>query len=57
MERQYRILQLLKDGEKLTDATTELIKGMAQMLRQSGFKIDAKADVTGEIKSIFRLFW
>jgi len=50
-------LQLLKDGEKLTDATAELIRGGAQMLRQSGFKIDAKADVTGEIKSIFRLFW
>ncbi len=50
-------LQYLKSGEKLTDATTELIKGSAQMLRQSGFKIDAKADVTGNIKSIFRLFW
>jgi len=50
-------LHHLKNGEKLTDANVELIKGGAQMLRQSGFKIDAKADITGDIKSIFKLFW
>ncbi|MCR4322255.1 MAG: PEGA domain-containing protein [Candidatus Brocadiaceae bacterium] len=50
-------LQKLKNGEKLTDAAVKAIEGAAQMLRQSGFKIDAKADVKGEIKSIFRLFY
>ncbi|GJQ50175.1 hypothetical protein KsCSTR_00820 [Candidatus Kuenenia stuttgartiensis] len=50
-------LQHLKNGEKLTDANVELIKGGAQMLRQSGFKIDVKADVAKEINSIFELFW
>ena len=50
-------LHHLKNGEKLTDANVELIKSGAQMLRQSGFKIDVKADVAKEINSIFKLFW
>ena len=43
-------LQELKDKEKLTDAEVELIKGHAQMLRQSGFKVDVKEDIKGDIK-------
>ena len=43
-------LQELKDKEKLTDAEAESIKGHAQMLRQSGFKVDVKEDIKGDIK-------
>ena len=43
-------LQELKDKEKLTDAETESIKGHAQMLRQSGVKVDLKEDIKGDIK-------
>ncbi|MDO8743882.1 MAG: PEGA domain-containing protein, partial [Candidatus Brocadiaceae bacterium] len=55
-------LQELKDKEKLTDAEVESIKGHAQMLRQSGFKVDVKEDVKGDIKkgtfnSIFGLLF
>lgn len=51
-------LQDLKNGEKLTDATVELIKGGAQMLRQSGFNINVKGDFNIDPKkgnSIFNL--
>lgn len=33
----------LKAGEKLTDAQVKIMEGRAQMLRQSGFRVDAKA--------------
>lgn len=36
-------VQDLKSGEKLTDAQVELIKGKAQMFRQSGFKVDVQS--------------
>ena len=61
-------LQKLKNGEKLTDAAVKAIEGAAQMLRQSGYKVDVKGDVKldvkGDIKvdekgglfSIFKLF-
>lgn len=52
-------IQGLKNNEKLTDATVELIKGRAQMLRQSGFKVDVKEDVkvdAKKLKSIYNLF-
>lgn len=51
-------LQDLKNGEKLTDATVELIKGGAQMLRQSGFNVNIKGDFKIDPKkgnSIFNL--
>ncbi len=35
-------LNELQNNAKLTDATVEQIKGMAQMLRQSGYKVDTK---------------
>ena len=37
-------LQAIKSGEKMTDAEVEAIRGLAQTLRQSGFKVDVKAD-------------
>lgn len=61
-------LQKLKNGEKLTDAGVKAIEGAAQMLRQSGYKVDVKEDVNLDVKgdvkvdakgglySIFRLF-
>lgn len=39
-------LQELKTGEKLADANAERIRGFAQMLRQSGYKVDIKVDAT-----------
>ncbi len=55
-------LHELKDKEKLTDAEVEAIKGHARMLRQSGFKVDVKEDIKGDIKkgtlnSIFGLLF
>ena len=50
MERQYRISAGIEDKEKLTDAETESIRGHAQMLRQSGLKVDVKEDIKGDIK-------
>jgi hypothetical protein len=61
-------LQKLKNGEKLTDAAVKAIEGAAQMLRQSGYKVDVKGDVKLDVKgdvkvnekgglfSIFKLF-
>lgn len=43
-------LQAMKAGDKLTDAQVEVLKGQAQMLRQSGFRIDAKSDVKSDVK-------
>ncbi len=52
-----KFLQKLKNGEKLTDATAEIIKGGAQMLKQSGYKVDAKTDIKGNLKSVFNSFF
>ena len=61
-------LQKIKNGEKLTDAAVKAIEGAAQMLRQSGYKVDVKGDVKLDVKgdvkvdekgglfSIFKLF-
>ena len=38
-------LQSLENGKKLTDAEAEKLKGEAQMLRQSGFKVDTKEGI------------
>jgi hypothetical protein len=38
-----RFLQNLKNGEKLTDAQVKVLEGQAQMLKQSGFKVDLEA--------------
>lgn len=39
------LLQSLKTGERLSAATADALRGFAQMLRQSGYKVDAKSDV------------
>ena len=49
-------LYLLKKDEKLTEAEVERIKGLAQMFRQSGFKVDIKEDIKGKTKSIYRFY-
>ncbi len=47
----------LKNNEKLTDAQVKVIEGQAQMLRQSGYRIDYKVDTKDGLnvrqKSIF----
>jgi len=51
-------LYRLKKDEKLTDAEVKVLEGEAQLLRQSGFKVDVKGDVKVDSKggSIFRMF-
>ncbi len=49
-------LYLMKKDEKLTEAEVERIKGLAQMFRQSGFKVDTKEDIKGKTKSIYRFY-
>lgn len=44
-KEQAAFLERLKASSKLTDATAEKIRGYAQMLRQSGYKVDIKEDV------------
>jgi len=44
-------LQNLKQGAQLTDAQAERVRGCAQMLRQSGFKVDHKAEIQVDQKS------
>jgi len=36
--------ETLKNNAKLTDAQAEMMRGYAQMLRQSGYKVDVKID-------------
>lgn len=38
-------MQGLRSGEKLTDASVTAIEGFAQLLRQSGYRVDARSDV------------
>lgn len=45
-------LQILKEGAKLTDAQEEAIRGYAQMLRQSGYRVDYRANTTEGIREI-----
>ena len=43
-------LNALDISRKLTDAEAERLKGMAQMFRQSGFRVDHKSDVKSDVK-------
>ena len=43
-------LKDMENGRKLTDAEVERIKGLAQMLKQSGTKVDIKVDTKEGIK-------
>lgn len=44
-------LEQMKAGAKLTDAQAEQIRGFAQMLRQSGFKVNIDSDLKGVVQS------
>ena len=44
------VFDALKQQNKLTDANIEAIRGLAQMLRQSGYKVDVKSDYTADVK-------
>ncbi|MEI8314148.1 MAG: PEGA domain-containing protein [Verrucomicrobiota bacterium] len=52
-------IQSLENGKKLTDAEAERIRGDAQRLRQSGYKVDVKVDtkeginITQQYQSLF----
>jgi hypothetical protein len=43
-------LNSIENGKKLTDAEAEKIRGEAQMLRQSGYKVDIKVDTKENVK-------
>ncbi len=43
-------LNALDVSRKLTDAEAERIKGIAEMFRQSGFRIDHRSDVKSDVK-------
>jgi len=43
-------LAALENNRKLTDAEAEKIRGIAQMFRQSGYKVDVKSDVKVDVK-------
>jgi len=45
-------LNALDASRKLTDAEAERLKGMAQMFKQSGFRVDQKADVKVDAKEM-----
>lgn len=52
---QAAFLEGLKAQTKMSDAEVEKTKGFAQMLRQSGFKVDIKSDLKGLVQtSIFK---
>lgn len=39
----------LKTGEKLTDGTVKMMEGFAQTLRQSGYRVDTRADLKANV--------
>jgi hypothetical protein len=49
-------LQSLENGKKLTDAEAERIRGEAQKLRQSGYKVDVKEDVKVDTKEGIKVY-
>lgn len=49
-------LQSLENGKKLTDAEAERIRGEAQKLRQSGYKVDVKDDVKVDTKEGLKVY-
>lgn len=50
-------MNALKDKAKLTDAEVEVLKGQAQKLRQSGFKVDTKDAPTINVESRSLFGW
>ena len=49
-------LHHLKNDEKLTDAEVKVLEGAAQLLRQSGFRVDVKGDIKVDAKGGLELF-
>ena len=49
-------LQALENGRKLTDAEVKVLEGKAQMLRQSGYKVDVKEDVKVDTKEGVKVY-
>jgi len=49
-KNQTAFLQTLENGRKLTDAEVERVKGLAQMFKQSGTKVDIKVDTKEGMK-------
>jgi hypothetical protein len=41
----------LETGKKLTDAAVKAIEGFAQLLRQSGYRVDTRTDIKGDVKA------
>lgn len=41
----------LKTGEKLTDGVREMMGGLAQTLRQSGYRIDQRSDIKANVEA------
>lgn len=41
----------MENTRKITDATVKAIEGFAQMLRQSGFRVDARTNIKGDFKT------
>jgi hypothetical protein len=44
-------LLAIKTGDKLTDGLREMMAGLAQTLRQSGYRVDAKTDVKATMEA------
>ena len=49
-------LQALENGRKLTDAEVKVLEGKAQMLRQSGYKVDVKEDIKVDTKEGVKVY-
>ena len=47
-------LNSIENGKKLTDAEAEKIRGEAQMLRQSGYKVDIKVDTKENVHPTYK---
>ena len=41
----------IKTGEKMTDGVREMMGGLAQTLRQSGYRVDSKTDIKANIET------
>ena len=50
-QAQAAFLEGMKTQAKMSDAEAEKTKGFAQMLRQSGFKVDIKSDLKGLVQT------
>lgn len=49
-------LASVENGKKLTDAEVKVLEGKAQMLRQSGYKVDVKEDIKVDTKEGVKVY-